>query len=436
MKKLIKRLLPERSLLFYHYLVAIFAAIRFGFPSRDMVVIGVTGTKGKTSAANFIWSVLQMSDYKTGIITTANIRIGHKEITNDMHMTMPGRFAIQKLLSEMAEEGCTHVVVETTSEGLKQFRHVGINYDYCIFTNLYPEHLSSHEGSMEKYKEQKGVLFKTLSRSRRKVVNNRRIAKVNIVNRDSDYAEYFGSFKADHKTDFSIEEKSDFQAKNIEDTELGVAFKVNGDKYEILIPGKFNVYNALPAIAVAKEEKIPKENVARGLKQLSIIPGRMERIDVGQNFFTFVDYAHERESMRQSLETASSIVRPSDRIIVLLGAEGGGRDIAKRSAMGEVAASIADCVVVSNVDPYDSDPEEILEDIARASEEHGKVRDKDLFVIEDRREGIRKALSLARPDDIVMITGKGSEQSIIIGNKKIPWDDREVTQEELLNMKK
>lgn len=436
MKKIIKKLIPENILLYYHYYLALKAAIHYKFPSRELVIIGVTGTKGKTSTTNFIWAALTAGGKKTGIISTANIRIGEEEEANKMRMTMPGRSMIQGLLRKMVEEGCTHAVIETSSEGLKQFRHIGINYDYVVFTNLTPEHLPSHGGSFEKYKEQKGVLFKTLSKSKRKEIKGRHIPKVSIINYDSPHRSYFEKFPADEKISYSIDADSDLQASNVKNLEHGMSFTVGKKKYEISLPGKFNIYNSLPALAIAKLEKIPLTRAAEGIRGLDIIPGRMEKIDEGQNFTVFVDYAHEAESMRQALEAARTKAGSADNVIVLLGAEGGGRDKSKRSAMGEVAAELADIVVVSNVDPYDDDPRTIIEDITRRAEELGKVREKNLFAIEDRRLGIRKALSVARPGDVVIITGKGAELSMVIGERKIPWDERAIVREEILNLKK
>lgn len=436
MKQKIKKLLPESVFLFYHFYLALKAAVRYRFPSREMVVIGVTGTKGKTSTSNFIWSTLMAGNKKTGMISTANIRIGNKEEPNRMRMTMPGRDVIQKLLKRMLDDGCTHVVIETSSEGLKQFRHVGINYDYAVFTNLHPEHLPSHGGSFEKYREQKGVLFRSLTRSKHKNIEGRSVPKVSIVNADSPEAEFFGNFSADKKLTYSIEKDSGLQAKNIE-TNNGVLFEVNKNSYKLSVPGIFNVYNALPAIAIAELEGVEHADISRGLRSLELIPGRMEKIDGGQNFTVFVDYAHEAESMRQALSTVRSMVGSADNVIVILGAEGGGRDKGKRPAMGAVAGNLADVVIISNTDPYDDDPEVIAEDIARAAEEAGKVRGKNLFIEVDRRLGMRKAFSVARPGDAVIITGKGAEESMhIAGGKSIPWDERAIVREELIRLKK
>jgi len=425
-KKLFTKLQPA-----YHYSLAILGAILYRFPSEKMIVIGVTGTKGKTSAINFIWSALTAGGFKTGIISTANIRIGEKEFLNKFHMTMPGRFVIQKFMREMVNAGCKYCIVETTSEGIKQYRHIGINYDIAVFTNLSPEHLTSHGGSFENYKNKKGELFAKLSKLKKKKINGEVIKKISIANIDNEHSEFFLNFPTDKKITFGINNKADLVATDIKEDSSKVSFNVLDSNFELSISGKFNIYNALPAIAIARLAKIEDKIIAKGLKELTIIPGRMERINEGQNFTMIVDYAHEKESMTNVLNTAQIIKPEGKKVIVLLGAEGGGRDKTKRPLMGEISAKLADYVVVSNVDPYDDDPKEILEDIATTSEKFGKKRNENLFVIEDRREGIRKAISLAKENDVVIITGKGAEQSMIIKGKKIPWDDRNVVIEEL-----
>ena len=432
-KSKIKKIIPERFISLYHLALAALAAFYYGWPSKKMIVIGITGTKGKTSAANFIWSVLTAGGHKTGLIGTANIRIGEIEMLNKYHMTMPGRFILQKLLKQMAGAGCEFAVVETTSEGIKQWRHFGIFYDVAIFTNLTPEHLEAHGNSFEKYKEAKGRLFKALYHGSHKIIGGKEIKKIIIVNYDDPHKEYFLNFPADKKINFGIKERSDFQADKIRNTEEGLEFLVDRAPYQINILGKFNVYNALPAIVIGSVFGISNELIYEGLKSLKNIPGRMEKINEGQDFTVFVDYAHEKEGMNAVLETAGEIT--TGKVIVLLGAEGGGRDKAKRPILGEIAAKKADFIVISNVDPYEDDPKEICEDIAVAAEKFGKIRNKDLFVIEDRRNGIKKAISLANKNDVVLITGKGSEQSIVIGGKRYPWDDRVVVREELKNIK-
>ncbi len=435
-KSIIKKFIPEQFISLYHLIFAALAAFYYGWPSKKMIVIGITGTKGKTSAANFIWSVLTAGGHKTGLIGTANIKISEIEMLNKYHMTMPGRFILQKLLRQMADAGCEFVIVETTSEGIKQWRHFGIFYDVAIFTNLTPEHLEAHGNSFEKYKEAKGKMFKIIKNGKRKIIGGKEIKKIIIVNYDDPHKEYFLNFPADKKINFGTKEGSDFQSDKIRNTEEGLEFLVGSTPYQINISGKFNVYNALPAVAIGSVFGVSSEQIQGGLKSLKNIPGRMEKIDEDQDFTVFVDYAHEKEGMSAVLETASEMAMQSiGKVIVLLGAEGGGRDKAKRPILGEIAAKNADFIVVSNVDPYEDDPKEICEDIAVATEKFGKTRGKNLFIIEDRREGIKKAISLANKNDVVLITGKGSEQSIVIGGRRFPWDDRTVVREELNKLK-
>ncbi|MDO8600111.1 MAG: UDP-N-acetylmuramoyl-L-alanyl-D-glutamate--2,6-diaminopimelate ligase [bacterium] len=448
LKSFLKKLFPESWFGFYHWCMAWCAAFYFGFPSRRMTVVGVTGTKGKTSTADFIWSVLTAGGYKTGLVSTAHFRIGEKEFLNPYHMTMPGRFKLQRFLRTMQKAGCTHCVIETTSEGIKQFRHKGIAYDVAVFTNLSPEHLQSHGGSFEQYKKEKGKLFALLASSPQKTICGAatpipkttfqhsaecwNVPKAIIVNYDDQARDYFLHFPADVKKTFGLGDGANIRAEQIRDTDDGVLFSVGGREYALHILGRLNAQNALPALALGEIFGISYEAMQKGLAGLHVIPGRMEEIKEGQNFRVFVDYAHEGKSMTALLEAARGIVaKTGGRVIVLLGAEGGGRDTAKRPTMGRLAGERADYVVVSNVDPYEDDPKEICEDIARAAETAGKRRGENLFVIEDRREGIRKVLSLARSGDAVFITGKGAEQSMVIKGKNIPWDDRVVVREEL-----
>ncbi|MFA6050720.1 MAG: UDP-N-acetylmuramyl-tripeptide synthetase [Candidatus Paceibacterota bacterium] len=434
MKSFLHKIIPSKVFSFYHYCLAWCAALRFGFPSKSIVVIGVTGTKGKTSAVNYVWSVLTAGGVKTGIITTANVRIGESEIMNPFHMTMPGRFKIQRFLRQMVSEKCEVAIVETTSQGIMQSRHIGIDYDLALFTNLSPEHIDAHK-TFENYKQAKAILFKVLSESAHKNFRGKEFPKMIVANADSEHAAFFLNFPADKKTTYSIESESEHKAENITTSQAGAAFDLLGVHYELSIPGVFNVYNALPAIAIGEAFGISSDLMKKGVQEMRLIPGRMEEIKEGQNFRVFVDYAHEKQSMTYVVEAGKTLKAPEGRVIILLGAEGGGRDKGKRPIMGEIVGKHADIVICSNVDPYEDDPTPIVEDIAVAAEKEGKKRNENLFVIEDRREGIAKSLTIARPGDIVIITGKGAEQSITIGGHATPWDDRLVVREEIRKLK-
>lgn len=444
MKQLLRKLTPKSALLFYHFLKAKAASFKYRNPSRGMIVIGITGTKGKSSAGNFLWAGLTGAGIKTGLLSTANIRIGDRELPNRYHMTMPNPFMIQSNLRRMAEQDCRIAIVETTSEGILQSRHKGINYDMLVFTNLTPEHIRSH-GTFENYKAAKQKLFKELSKHSHKIFDGFKVPKTIIVNNDSDHASDFYKFSADQKYSYSIKNDSDFKAENVNEDASGVSFAIGKTSVRLRIPGLFNVLNALPLFAVCRVLEIPPERAALGLGKLTAIPGRMETI-INDPFRVIVDYAHEKESMNALISAARKMIKKSipeaihktgeqGRVIVLLGAEGGGRDKTKRALMGEIAGRGADIAVISNVDPYEEPPMNIINEIANSAIKAGKTAGRDLFLIEDRREGIKKCLETARPGDLVLITGKGSEQSMIIGDKKIPWDDRKVVRDLLRDLK-
>lgn len=428
-KSIIKKVIPKTVFSWYHWSLAHLANIYYGAPSKKMLVIGITGTKGKTSVANFIWSVLESNGIKTGIISTANVRIGEKEFPNPYHMTMPGRFKVQGFLKKMLNDNCQVAIVETTSQGLIQYRHVGIQYDVAIFTNLFPEHIDAH-GSFENYKKAKGILFKYLSAFSNKIIDGKKIPKTIIVNADDENSSYYSNFEAGKKFSFGISKGVDLKAENIIEKIGEVSFKAGGSEYKINISGKFNVYNALPAIIIGKIFGLDAKEIQKGFDNLKVIPGRMEEIKEGQDFKVFVDYAHEKESLKSALES-SRVIAGENKVIVIIGAEGGGRDKSKGPQMGAVASELADIVVVSTTDPYDDDPGELAEPIARVCREKGKIENENMFVILDRREAIKKSLALAKEGDVVLTTAMGAQQNMIVKGKKIWWDERVVAREEI-----
>ena len=401
-----------------------------------MIVIGVVGTRGKTSTTNFIWSILKAAGEKAGLTGTANFRIGDEEQLNKYHMTMPGRFFLQKFLKKMVQAGCSYAIIETPSEGVEQFRHKGIFYDVAVLTTLYPEYLAVHNLDFERCKKMHLKVFEELGDQPRKIINGKKIPKLIVVNSDNEEKDLFLNQKADKKITYGIKGGADFTAVSAKTDGGLISFEVGDEKYELGTRGSFNILNALGAIAVASALGINKEYIKKGLKNLSLVPGRMEKIDEGQNFDVFVDYAHDGPSMSAALNAVREIRKDKGEIIAVIGAEGGGRDKKKRPFMGKLAAEKSDYVIVTNTDPYEDDPLEILEDIAGAAEIAGKTKNKNLFAISDRKEGIRARDSSNQNDVVVLITGKGAEQSMIVGSKRIPWDDREVVRNELINMLK
>lgn len=430
MKSLIKKIIPPFILSLYHLAMAHVGALRYGFPSKKMLIIGVTGTKGKTSTSYFIWKTLQHAGIKTGILTTAAIKVGDEDIVNTMHMTMPGRFFIQKHLRMMLNAGCEAVVVETTSQGIAQHRHKGIDYDIAVFTNLSPEHIESH-GSYEAYRAAKGKLFKTLTSKVAKKWKGNTIIPTSVLNCDDGEFPYYSAIKTPRQVTYGLNEDALVRATHVLTTPKTVSFSVKEDRFDLSLPGTFMVSNALAAIAIADILEIPRKKTIEGIHALTYIPGRMEEIQTSKGFRVFVDYAHEKLSMKSLIVNLKQMASGKN-VIVVFGSEGGGRDKSKREQMADVVAHYADYAVVSDTDPYDEDPQSIVDEIGLHLTGFGWHKDSQFFLIPDRREGIRKALSLAKKGDIVVCTAMGAQKTMIRGNgKAYPWDDREVVQEEL-----
>lgn len=424
-----------------HFFLAWVAYWWYGRPARKLIVVGITGTKGKTTSCRLVASVLEAGGNKVGMLSTVEFQVGEKRWLNDKKMTMLGRGQIQSMLRKMVRAGCKYAVVETSSEGILQWRHYGLQYDTVIFTNLGKEHQERH-GGFENLKRDKGKIFAELMNKKNKIFGGKKIPKIIIANTDDEHANYYLQFPADEKYGFGLRGNNSVTSipyipgKIISSDAHGVAFQASGSKYELHIIGEFNVYNALAAIAVGKSQHITDENIARGLASVRLVEGRMEVVDVGQNFKVFVDYAHEPMSFTELFNSLRKIVGQDKKIISVIGSDGGGRDKGKRAKMGEVAGLLTDFVVVTDVNCYDEDPVEIARVLATGAQAVGKKEGVDLFVEVDRKKGIEKAVSLASSGDVVVITAKGTEPFIAIGNgQKIPWDDRQAAREALVKLK-
>lgn len=423
----LRKITPKPILQFYHLVLAGLAVFLYNNPSKKMIVIGITGTNGKSSTVQFTAQLLTMLGNNVGYTTTAGFCIAGKEIENRLKMTMPGRFILQSLLSKMERAKCEYVIVETSSQGITQFRHLGLNYDVVAITNLTPEHIEAH-GGFEVYKKAKGELFAHLTRRKHKIIAGKKIKKVTIVNADDKHASYFSSFPADIHLSYGwVGEPGEtaLVAQKSTQENDGAHIRVNNQPMVFPFVSGFEQKNVFCAVAIVYSLGYSLERIASVCAKLKPIPGRFERIKIGQPFEVIVDYAYEPYAL-QALFSAVKTLSPK-RLIGVHGSAGGGRDIGRREIIGKLAAENEDIVIVTNEDPYDEDPRSIIDQVAKGAEISGKVREKNLFLINDRDKAIEFAISKAQDGDAVLLTGKGSEVVMAVKNRKsIPWSDKQV----------
>jgi UDP-N-acetylmuramoyl-L-alanyl-D-glutamate--2,6-diaminopimelate ligase len=414
----IKKLIPGKIFLLlrptYHFLLAFLAALFYGFPSQHLYVVGVTGTKGKTTVVELLHSILEESSAEIASLSSLRFRIGEEITDNDLKMTMPGRFFVQKFLREAVRRRCTYAVIEVTSEGIKQFRHRFINFDAALVTNVAPEHIEAH-GSFELYLRAKLDLFWRLPKT-----------GLAIINRDDPSWQRFSAATKAQKIFYGKEGiESRGKTKALRDLYLqnGISFDIGSHTITSNLQGEFNFYNICAALAFGLSRHMALERLARGIAKVAGIPGRMEYIKK-EPFAVIVDYAHTPDSLQKVYET---LRESGSKLICVLGSAGGGRDKWKRAEMGKIAGQFCSSVILTNEDPYDEDPESIIKDIS-SGVPHGANVTKKI----DRREAIKFALRLAGPGDTVVITGKGAEPWIMgPQGTKMPWDDRKIVREEL-----
>ncbi len=392
-----------------------------GFPSRWMTLIGVTGTDGKTTTSTLIHAILQAAGLNAGLVTTVAARIGAEETDTGLHTTTPDPPDLQHYLARMVGAGATHAVLEVTSHGLAQHRVAGCDFDVAVVTNVTHEHLDFH-GTFEAYLEAKARLFDGLSTSFRKPG----VPKVAVLNRDDVSFPRLREVPADRQVTYSVGAEADVTARDIsygpDYTRLVLSLPRGEVAVETPLVGAYNVANILAAAAAAVGLGLPPEAVAAGVAAVRGVPGRMERVDEGQDFLAVVDFAHTPNALAQALRTARGMT--NGRVIVVFGCAGL-RDREKRPAMGRIAAELADVVVLTAEDPRTENLDEIIAASAAAAAEAGKREGVDLFRVPDRGEAILTACRMARPGDLVIACGKGHEQSMCFGTVEYPWDDRE-----------
>ena len=413
----LKRLIPRQLLLAfrppYHYLLSFVSAVRYGFPSREITVIGVTGTKGKSTVTELINAIFEADGKRTAMCGTIRFKIGERVEPNLHKMTMPGRMFIQRFLRDAVSAGCNVAIIEMTSEGSKQYRHKFIDLDALVFTNLSPEHIESH-GSFDKYKQAKLALARQLEHSRKRP---RRM----IANIDDQHGEDFLAIDVERKIPYSLRDPKLHTL-----TKDGVSVVLEGVTIRTPLVGLFNAYNVIAAISCAQSFGIPLKIIERALGNLTPIKGRVEKIPTPPNasrqVTAVVDYAHTPDSLEKLYKAFGDTKK-----ICVLGNTGGGRDTWKRPEMGRIAGEYCDHVILTNEDPYDENPDLIVEAMRRGIEDLSKVS-----VIMDRREAIRQALRMAPDKSVVLITGKGTDPYIMgPRNTKTPWSDAETVKGEI-----
>jgi len=407
--------------------LAYLSAGLYGFPARQMTMIGVTGTDGKTTTANLIYQILQAASLKAGMISTVNALIGTEAIDTGFHVTTPEAPDVQRYLARMLEAGLTHVVLEATSHGLAQQRVAACEFDLGVVTNITHEHLDYH-GSYEAYRAAKGMLLSGLFETAPKSCNPPRAA---VLNRDDRSFGYLSEITRVPILSYALDEGAGVRAEAIEwgsgsTTFIATGRNLQGEEFRFPVRshlvGAFNVSNCLAAVAATVGVLgLEPQAVQAGFDSLPGVPGRMERIDLGQPFTAIVDFAHTPNALRRALEAARTMT--DGRLIAVFGSAGL-RDRAKRRMMAEVSAELADLTVLTAEDPRSESLADILAEMATGSASRGAQEGRSFWRVPDRREALRFAVSLAQPGDVVIACGKGHEQSMCFGEIEYPWDDR------------
>ena len=403
------------------------SAAWYGYPARRLRVIGVTGTDGKTTTVRLTAAILQAAGYHTGWISTVNALIGDEEIDTGLHTTTPDAPDIQGYLARMVDMGTQYVVIEATSHGLAQHRVTGCEFDVAVVTNITHEHLDYH-GTYEEYRAAKASLFRNLGMSYRKPDT----LKIAILNADDSSYDYLKNQCSERRYAYGIKVPSDVQALDVQSSSSGMSFKAVTPEaeFDVVTPliGSYNVYNILAAIAAGVSQAVKPEAMQRGILAVKGVTGRMEPIALGQGFTVIIDFAHTPNALEKALQTVRTLTQ--GKVIVVFGCAGL-RDRAKRPLMGEVAGRLADHVFLTAEDPRTEDVNDIIQQIVDGCERTGRREGVDYWRVPDRGEAIAAAIKLARPGDLVIVTGKGHERSMCFGSTECPWSEHEAVKKAL-----
>jgi UDP-N-acetylmuramoyl-L-alanyl-D-glutamate--2,6-diaminopimelate ligase len=401
--------------------LATLAAAWHGFPAHRLRVIGVTGTDGKTTTATMIHAILNAAGRRAGLVSTVAATIGEHQIDTGLHTTTPDALDVQAYLAEMVAASCSYAVLETTSHGLHQKRVDACDFDVAVVTNITHEHLDYH-GSFENYREAKATLFRMLQTAARKPD----MPKISVLNADDPSYSYLRPIPCDLQISYGLDTPADIYAADLRESALGTSFTAvtpaGSFPVQVCLPGRYNVANALAAISVAVGLGLPVEAMRHGLASVKHVVGRTDRIDEGQNFTAIVDFAHTPNALERVLTLARTMT--TGRVIVVFGCAGL-RDRGKRALMGEVAGRLADFTVITAEDPRTESLSQIMAEIAGGLQQAGRREGEGYVPIADRAVAIIFAVNLAGAGDLVIVTGKGHEQSMCFGTKEYPWSDHE-----------
>lgn len=413
MKRFLTSLVPQVFKNWYHLGCAVVASVYFGFPAKHLVVIGVTGTNGKTTTTQMIGKILREAGIKAAVASTIDFWMGDEERVNTSKFTTTSAWKLQQFLREAVDKGMTHAVIEISSHALDQHRVWGIPYEIGVITNVTREHLDYHK-TMERYREAKQKLFT--------------VSKYAVVNLDMEGPEYFAGehFKHGRAVTYSTKNlNADVLAKTIRLNFTRTEFRVDEEEFLLTLPGVFNIENALAAIAVANLLQIDTRVTSKALAGLAGIPGRMECLESKDGVDIIIDYAVTPDAFIKLYDLVRPLKIPGTKIIHVFGSTGE-RDRGKRPMLGAIASEYADVVILTNEDPYYEDGEQIINEIEAGLT---KTRHHQYYRIYDRHEAIAKAVSLAERGDILLVTGKGAETSMAIGDQRIPWNERGIIEE-------
>ena len=398
------------------------SAVFYDRPANQLTLIGVTGSDGKTTTVNFLYQILKAAGLKVGMISTVNAIIGNQVFDTGLHVTTPEAFEVQSYLHQYVDAGITHVVLETTSHGLAASRVNGADFDIGVVTNITHEHLDYH-GSWENYLAAKGRLLEGLSQPKQKI---HPVEPLAVLNRDDRSYQPLQALTSARQISYGVDSQAEVWASEIENTPEVLRFTAHGPGFEIPVEttmiGNYNVWNILAALSASIIGLgIDPEIAVKGIRALKSVSGRMERIDLGQDFLAVVDFAHTPFAIKSALEAGRLMT--SGRVIAVFGSAGL-RDKQKRRMMAEISAELADLSILTAEDPRTESLDEILAEMAAGAESKGAVENKTFFRIPDRGAAIQFAVEQASPGDLVFAFGKGHEQSMCFIETEYPWDDR------------